>query len=152
MFDHILVPLTPPLVPKTALMAAAALSVEQFGHVTLLCVIERRYRFPSPLAIWSDRKRLAGFLDNAAAIVSEYGARPSTKIARGTPAYSVIKNVAAAIGADAIVLGTQRRAGGETPGYGLVTKALLSETSVPVLVIHESPLWSLHPVAGELAL
>jgi nucleotide-binding universal stress UspA family protein len=151
-FSHILVPLAPPLVPKTALMTAAALSVEQSARVTLLCVIEKRYGFASPLAIWSDRKRIAGFLADASAIVSEFGLQPSTKIARGVPAYKVIKTVAAAIGADAIVLGTQRRAGGETPDHGLVTNALLGETSIPVLVIHESPLWHLHPVVGELAL
>jgi nucleotide-binding universal stress UspA family protein len=151
MFSHILIPLAPPLVPKTALMTAAALSVEQSAHVTLLCVIEKQYRFPSPLAIWTDRKRIAGFLGNASAIVSEFGMQPSTRIARGIPGCKVIKNVAAAIGADAIVVGTQRRAGEDTLDYGLAIQALLGEISVPVIVIHESPLWQQHTVASELA-
>lgn len=103
-----------------------------------LCVIEKQYRFPSPLAIWTDRKRIAGFLGNASAIVSEFGMQPSTRIARGIPACKVIKNVATAIGTDAIVVGTQRRAGEDTGDYGSAIQALLGEISVPVIVIHES--------------
>ena len=45
MFGHILVPIAPPFLPKTALMMAAALSVEQGSELTLLHVSDERGSF-----------------------------------------------------------------------------------------------------------
>src|SRR5579862_3275222 len=126
MVSHILVPIAPPFLPKTALMMAAALSVEQSAHVTLLYVNDNPGLFARVIPLAAERKQLKKFLGDAAAIVSEYGLPPNTKIARGTPVQRVIKVVAKQIGADAIVLGARRSPTGEAPSNDAVTKALLS--------------------------
>jgi nucleotide-binding universal stress UspA family protein len=151
MVSHILVPLAPPFLPKTALMMAAVLSVEQSAHVTLLYVNDKPGFLARAMAAAAERKQLKRFLGDAAAVVSEYGSRPLTKIARGTPAYRVIKSIAKQIGADAIVLGAQRDAMAGALSSDMTTKALLSETDVPVFVVHESRLEHSAQVATELA-
>lgn len=147
MLGHILVPLAPPFLPKTALMMAAALSAEQSAHVTLLYVNDKPSFFARVMRPAAERKQIKRFLGDAAAIVSEYGLRPSARIARGTPAYRVVKWVAKQIGADAIVLGAQR----DAAAYDMMTKALLTETDVPVLIVHESRVQYPFAVASELA-
>lgn len=151
MVSHILVPLTPPFMPKTALMMAAALATEQSAHVTLLYVNDKPGLFAGVITPAAARKQIKRFLGDAAAIVAEFGLHPWTKVARGTPAYRVIKNVAKQIAADAIVLGTQRHPASETPVYDMTTRAVLSETDVPVLVVHEFRASDPSVVTSELA-
>jgi nucleotide-binding universal stress UspA family protein len=154
MFGHILVPIAPPFLPKTALMMAAALSVEQGSELTLLHVSDERGSFlTSFLGLLPDenRARLNRFLGDALAIVSEYGGSASRKVVRNAPAWKAIKEVAQTIGADAIFLGTHRRGADGSASNGAITKALLAQTSVPVLVIYESPLPQGRPVAEEFA-
>jgi nucleotide-binding universal stress UspA family protein len=151
MFSHILVPIAPPLLPGTALRTAAALSVEQSAALTLLNVSDERSSLLTPLlALLPDenRARLKRFLGDASAIVSEYGAKASIKTVRGGPVHNVIKDVAKKIGADAIFVGSHQRG---SASNGPITKALLKETSVPVLVIYESPVSYVCPVADGLA-
>ena len=154
MFSHILVPIAPPFLPKTTLMTAAALSVEQSAELTLVYVSDERGSFLTPLlALLPDenRDRLNRFLGDALAIVSEYGARASLKVVRDAPIPKAIKEVAKKIRADAIFVGTHRRSREGSASNGTITRALLIETSVPVLVIYESPVSHLSPVANGLA-
>jgi nucleotide-binding universal stress UspA family protein len=154
MFSHILVPIAPPFLPKTALMTAAALSVEQCAELTLVYVSDERGSFLTPLLSLlpdDNRARLNRFLGDALAIVSEYGAKASIKVVRNAAIPKTIKDVADKIGADAIFVGTHRRSPEGSASNGAITKALLIETSVPVLVIHESPVSLVHPVANGLA-
>ena len=154
MFSHILIPIAPPFLPKTALMTAAALSVEQCAELTLVYVSDERGSFLTPLlALLPDdnRARLNRFLGDALAIVSEYGAKASIKVVRNAAIPKAIKDVADKIGADAIFVGTHRRSPAGSASNGAITKTLLIETSVPVLVIHESPVSLAHPVANGLA-
>lgn len=154
MFSHILVPIAPPFLPKTTLMTAAALSVEQSAELTLVYVSDERGSFLTPLLSLlpdDNRARLNRFLGDALAIVSEYGASASLKVVRDTPVPKAIKDVGQKIGADAIFVGTHRRSPEGSASNGAVTKALLIETSVPVLVIYESPVSHVRPVANGLA-
>jgi hypothetical protein len=87
-----------------------------------------------------EHRYVAHFLDDAVAIVSEYGAKAVTRIARGAPS-TIIKEVATRIGAGAIVaaaLGDAER------------EILVGEVRVPVLVIRESELSFQDSVAREL--
>jgi nucleotide-binding universal stress UspA family protein len=154
MFSHILVPIAPPFLPRTALMAAAALSVEQCAELTLVYVSDERASFLTPLLSLlpdENRNRVNRFLGDALAIVSEYGAKASVKVVRDAPIPKAIKTVADKIGADAIFVGTHRRSPEGSASNGVITKALLIETSVPVLVIYESPDSHVRPVANGLA-
>ena len=154
MFNHILVPIAPPYLPKTTLMTAAALSVEQCADLTLVYVSEERGGFLTPLLSLlpdENRSRLNRFLGDALAIVSEYGATASIRVVRDAPVAKAIKTVADKIGADAIFVGTHQRNPAGSASNAAITKALLTETSVPVLVIHESPVSHVRPVANELA-
>lgn len=151
MVSHVLVPLVPPFIPKTALMMAAALSTEHSAHLTLLYVNDKPGLFARVMSPAAERKQIKKFIGDAAAIASEYGLRPWTKIARGTPAYRVIKSIAKQIGVDAIVLGAQRHPASEVPSHDMMTRALLSETDVPVLVVHESRVSDSSQVTSELA-
>jgi nucleotide-binding universal stress UspA family protein len=154
MFTHILVLIAPPFLPKTALMTAAALSVEQSAGLTLVHVSDERGSFLTPLlGLLPDenRARLNRFLGDALAIVSEYGAGATVKVVRNRTIAKAIKEVADKVGADAIFVGTHRRSPEGSTNGGAITKALLTETSVPVLVIHESPVSHVRPVASGLA-
>lgn len=154
MFSHILVPIAPPFLPKTTLMAAAALSVEQSAALTLLYVSDERGSFLTPLLSLlpdENRTRLNRFLGDALAIVSEYGAKASVKVVHDAAISKAIKEVAQKISANAIFVGTHRRSTEGSASNGAITKALLIETSVPVLVIHESPVSRVRPVANGLA-
>jgi nucleotide-binding universal stress UspA family protein len=152
-FSHILVPIAPPFLPRTALIMAAALSVEQGAELSLVYVSDERGGFLTPLlGLLPDenRARLNRFLGDALAIVSEYGAGASLKVVRDAPIPKAIKDVAQKLGADVIFVGTHRR-GPEGSASGAITKALLIETSIPVLVIYESPVSHARPVAKRLA-
>jgi nucleotide-binding universal stress UspA family protein len=154
MFSHILVPIAPPFLPKTTLMAAAALSVEQSAELTLVYVSDERGSFLTPLLSLlpdENRARLNRFLGDALAIVSEYGAKASVKVIRDVAIPKAIKEVAKKLGVDAIFVGTHRRGPTSSTSNGAITKALLGETSVPVLVIHESPVSRVPSVANGLA-
>jgi nucleotide-binding universal stress UspA family protein len=154
MFSHILVPIAPPFLPKTTLMTAAALSVEQSAELTLVYVSDERGSFLTPLLSLlpdDNRARLNRFLGDALAIVSEYGASASLKVVCDTPVPKAIKDVGQKLGVDAIFVGTHRRSPEGSASNGAVTKALLIETSVPVLVSYESPVSHLSPVANGLA-
>jgi nucleotide-binding universal stress UspA family protein len=154
MFSHILVPVAPPFLPRTALMTAAALSVEQCAELSLVYVSDERGGFLTPLlGLLPDenRARLNRFLGDALAIVSEYGAKASLKVVRGAPIPKAIKDVVQSLGADVIFVGMHRRSPERSASNGAITKALLTETSVPVLVIYESPVSLVLPVANGLA-
>ena len=154
MFNHILVPIAPPFLPRTALMTAAAISVEQCAELTLVYVSDERGSFLTPLLSLlpdENRIRLNRFFGDALAIVSEYGAKASIKVVRDAPIPKAIKTVADKIGADAIFVGTHRRSPVGSASNGAITKSLLIETSVPVLVIYESPVSHVRPVANGLA-
>jgi nucleotide-binding universal stress UspA family protein len=151
MFNHILVPIAPPFLPKTTLMTAAALSVEQCADLTLVYVSDERGGFLTPLLSLlpdENRSRLNRFLGDALAIVSEFGATASIRVVRNAPVAKAIKTVADKIGADAIFVGTHRRSSVGSPGNAAMTNALLTETSIPILVIHESPVSHVRPVAN----
>jgi len=153
MFSHILVPIAPPFLPKTALMTAAALSVEQCAELTLLYVSDERGSFLTPLLSLlpdENRTRINRFLGDAVAIVSEYGAKASIEFVRNAAIPKAIKTVARKIGADAIFVGTHRRGPAGSASNGAITKVLLTETSVPVLVIHEPPVSHVRPLANGL--
>ena len=157
MFNHILVPIAPPFLPKTTLMTAAALSVEQCAALTLVYVSDERGGFLTPLLSLlpdENRSRLNRFLGDALAIVSEYGATASIRVVRNAPVAKAIKTVADKIGADAIFVGTHRRSSvgsADNAGNAGMTNALLTETSLAILVIHESPVSHVRPVANGVA-
>ena len=146
MFNHVLVPLDIRFVSKNALRTAAVLATEQNADVTLLYVYDvrrdsRSLSFNTIIEEDVDRHRsqVKRFLDNAASVISEYGASAKTRIARGRPVHKAIRSAAVALEADLIVMGTHGRRGLAHAWWGSVTEDVLREANVPVLVINESP-------------
>ena len=146
MFSHVLVPLDLRFLSRNALKTAALLASEQNAAITLLYVYDVRRDFLTPTfnTIFEDdverhRTQVKHFLANAAAVISEYGATASTRIARGRPVAKVIRTAALTLEADLIVMGTHGRRGLAHAWWGSVTEDVLREAHVPLLVINESP-------------
>jgi nucleotide-binding universal stress UspA family protein len=146
MFHHVLVPLDLRFLPRSTLRTAALFASEQKADVTLLYVYDVRRDFLGAAVntVFEDeierhRARVQLFLDNAAAVISEYGANAATCTVRGRPVHEIVKRMALRLGADLIVMGTHGRRGLAHAWWGSVTEEVLREASVPVLVVNESP-------------
>ena len=145
MFKHILVPLDFRFAARTTLVTAARLAQEQGADVTLLYVQDLGRDIPASPYLMITVEELeeiergvARFLNDAVAIVSEYGAAAVTKIVRGSPVGASIVQFAASIGADLIVMGTHGRAGLAHAWWGSVTEDVVRSAGVPVLSVHET--------------
>jgi nucleotide-binding universal stress UspA family protein len=160
MFRHVLVPLDIRFVPKFALMTAAALANDQDAQLTLLHVsdIAIDFHIAADTAITDDFVKrgyddLCRFLDNALAIIAEYGSTAAIRVINGFPVHTMINSAAEELEADLIVMGTHGRRGLAHALSGSVTENVVREAAVPVLAIHESPKMTFSPASwARLAL
>lgn len=142
MFRRVLVPIDPQFQMRRALEVAASFAADHRAGITLLYVADLARAFGyatfAPLdqeTIDRYNARIEAFLRNAAAVLAEFDIAAQTRIARGTPVSSAINATAAAIGADAIVMGTHGRKGLAHAWWGSVTEDVLRDATVPVIVI-----------------
>jgi nucleotide-binding universal stress UspA family protein len=158
MFSHVLVPLDFRFIPKITLMAAAVLANEQGAKLTLLYVSDIVTDFPAVAVtaitdevVQREYDDIRRSFDNALAIIAEYGTTASAYVVNGFgyQVHEMIKNAAATIKADVIVMGTHGRRGLARAIRGSVTEQVLREADVPVLAIHESPTMTFTPISWE---
>ncbi len=108
-------------------MVAAVLSNEHNAELTVLCVND------------DEPARVSRALDNARTIVAEFGSSASTvHPTRSAPAERVIRDAAAVLDADVIVLSTSRKRRFMPALSRRVADNLLRESRVPILFINES--------------
>lgn len=144
MFKRVLVPLDVRFLPRLALRAAASLA-HSGADLTLLYVTDPARDFPEAAftEIAADtmecyEARLNQKIGNVAALLSEYEATAATWIIRRRPIHTAINQVARAIMADAILMGTHGRRGLSRALHGSVTENVMREADVPVIVVRES--------------
>jgi nucleotide-binding universal stress UspA family protein len=131
-------------IPRVALKTAAELAVDQDAELTLLYVSDAipdvwsaSFVTITDDAIASYKNGISHTLDDALAIVSEYGATASVRVTSGSPVHQVIASEAAVVGADVIIMGTHARRGLAYALHGSVTQDVVRSAAVPVLVIRE---------------
>ncbi len=144
MFRHVLVPLDPQFQARRALEIAARFAADHRARITLLYVsdLSRTFRYATvtqldQATIDRHNARITAFLRDAASVLAEFDVIAETLIARGTPVSTAINATAAAIGADAIVMGTHGRKGLAHAWWGSVTEEVLRDAVVPVIVVNE---------------
>ena len=144
MFKNVLVPFDVRFTPRFALRAAASLA-HAGAKLTLLYVSDVARDFPEAAftevaedTVELHDARLKHKIDNAVALLSEYEATAATWIVQRRPIHAAINQVARAIAADAILMGTHGRRGLARALYGSVTESVMREADVPVIVIRES--------------
>lgn len=145
MFQHVLAPIDIRFRTRVTLATAAALAKEHGARVTLLYVQDLGRDIPSALFTKITEEQVdeieAGArrsLQDAAAIVAEYGVRADVCIVRGAPVHGAIRSYALSLGADLIVMGTHGRAGLAHAWWGSVTEEVIRSSKIPVLVVHEA--------------
>lgn len=129
MFSHILVPLDSTVLSKTALVTAAAISSVHRAQLTLLYVTDTE----------EQRQSIEQFIGNAAAFVSEQGARPELCTVRGVAIGKAIRRLADELHADLIVMDSRQR--GAAGFYGNVAVMMVHEAERPLHRSLVSWLW-----------
>jgi nucleotide-binding universal stress UspA family protein len=144
MFRRLLVPLDPQFHVRRVLDVASCFAADHHAQITLLYVadLSRAFRYTTftqldQATIDRYNERIEAFLRDAASAVAEFNVAAETMIARGMPVSAAINATAAAIGADAIVMGTHGRKGLAHAWWGSVTEDVLRDATVPVIVVHE---------------
>jgi nucleotide-binding universal stress UspA family protein len=145
-FRNVLVPVDAGFIPRRALRAAAAAAVSGNVEITLLHVIDvgRDVVGSGYYSVLTDddvplfARHICQTLGDALAIVSECGATASALIVLGGPLHLVIKDVARAMWADVIIMGTHGRRGLSRVLRGSLTEAVIREAEIPVLAVNES--------------
>ena len=145
MFQHILVPIDDTPASKSALMTAAALTDKFGGRITLLYVLDvaREYAAGALSVVpYSDLERrkadIQRLLNDASALVQEFGGVCSVQVAHGMPIHKVINTIATELDVDVIAMMNCHRSGIGRILWGSVTDGVVREARVPVLVVHES--------------
>lgn len=130
--------------PKLALRAAASLA-HAGAELTLLYIadVAGEFRDGAYSLISNDElelhdARVKQQIGNALAILSEYGATATAWTIQGRPVHESINQIAKAIKADSILMGTHGRRGISRLWHGSVTERVVREADLPVIVIRES--------------
>ena len=144
MFKHVLVPIDFRFIPRLALSAAASLA-HAGAQLTLLSVTDVARDFPEAAFTTIGEDTLERYqaclnqkMGNALALLSEYEATATTWIIQRRPIHTAINQVARAIMADAILMGTHGRRGLSRALHGSITEDVMREADVPVIAIRES--------------
>lgn len=144
MFHKVLVPFDIRFIPKNALHAAAALA-HAGAELTLLYVADVAADFAhaafTPISqeeVDSYGARVNQKIDNVLALLAEFGATASVYSVRKSPIHTAINEVAKAMMADVVVMGTHGRRGLSRLWNGSVTECVIRDADVPVMVIRES--------------
>jgi APA family basic amino acid/polyamine antiporter len=134
-YRSIVVPVTRSPESEEALVAAARVAAERRARVAVVAVLE----VPLSLAVdadMPDEEREANeLLDDARALVEEYGVRTSTRLVRARRAGPALVEEAGRLGAELIVVGAERRTAARgAPVFGKTVDYVLKASPVRVLV------------------
>jgi APA family basic amino acid/polyamine antiporter len=134
-YRTILVPVVRSPESEDALIAAARLAAERGSTIAVLHVLEVPLARPLDADLGAIEDRANQLLDDAQALVEEYGVRAVTRLVRSRSAGGTIVEEAVARNAELIALGKQRRRGVGAELVGRTARHVLKESPVRVLVI-----------------
>jgi APA family basic amino acid/polyamine antiporter len=132
-YRTILVPVVRSPESEDALIAAARLAAERGSTIAVMHVLEVPLARPLDADLGAIEDRANQLLDDAQALVEEYGVRAVARLVRSRSAGGSIVEEAVARNAELIALGKQRRRGAEL--VGRTARQVLKESPVRVLVI-----------------
>jgi APA family basic amino acid/polyamine antiporter len=133
-YRTILVPVVRSPESKDALIAAARLAAERGSTVAVLHVLEVPLARPLEADLGAIEDRANQLLDDAQALVEQYGVRVVTRLARARSAARAIVDDAVARNAELIVLGAPRRGRRTRELIGRTTARVVKASPVRVLV------------------
>jgi APA family basic amino acid/polyamine antiporter len=134
-YRTILVPVVRSPESEDALIAAARLAAERGSTIAVMHVLEVPLARPLDADLGAIEDRANQLLDDAQALVEEYGVRAVARLVRSRSAGGSIVEEAVARNAELIALGKQRRRGVGAELVGRTARQVLKESPVRVLVI-----------------
>ncbi|MHA3048851.1 MULTISPECIES: universal stress protein [unclassified Acinetobacter] len=145
-YKHILVPVDGSETSLAAVKQAACIAKAFSSKVTAVCVLAVdpfvAVEFVNTDQFINDyvakaKEEIQEILEQAKSLFAQEGVTAETQILEGQTIHKVIVEATKDLGADLIVIGSHGRKGIKKLFLGSVTQAILSEGTVPVLVVHK---------------
>ncbi|WP_111894416.1 universal stress protein [Acinetobacter sp. MB5] len=145
-YQHILVPVDGSETSLAAVKQAASIAKAFNSKVTAVCVLAvdpfvavefvNTDQFINDYVVKA-KEEIQEILEQAKSLFAQEGVTADTQILEGQAVHKVIVEAVGELGADLIVIGSHGRKGIKKLFLGSVTQAILSEGTVPVLVVHK---------------
>lgn len=145
-YKHILVPVDGSETSLAAVKQASSIAKAFSSKVTAVCVLAVdpfvAVEFVNTDQFINDyvakaKEEIQEILEQAKSLFAQEGVSAETQILEGQTIHKVIVEATKDLGADLIVIGSHGRKGIKKLFLGSVTQAILSESTVPVLVVHK---------------
>ncbi|MHA3084262.1 universal stress protein [Acinetobacter sp. ANC 5383] len=145
-YKHILVPVDGSETSLAAVKQAASIAKAFSSKVTAVCVLAVdpfvAVEFVNTDQFINDyvakaKEEIQEILEQAKSLFAQEGVTAETQILEGQTIHKEIVEATKELGADLIVIGSHGRKGIKKLFLGSVTQAILSESTVPVLVVHK---------------
>ncbi|ENV48372.1 universal stress protein [Acinetobacter brisouii] len=145
-YKHILVPVDGSETSLAAVKQASSIAKAFSSKVTAVCVLAVdpfvAVEFVNTDQFINDyvakaKEEIQEILEQAKSLFAQEGVTAETQILEGQTIHKVIVEATKDLGADLIVIGSHGRKGIKKLFLGSVTQAILSESTVPVLVVHK---------------
>lgn len=145
-YKHILVPVDGSETSLAAVKQASSIAKVFSSKVTAVCVLAVdpfvAVEFVNTDQFINDyvakaKEEIQEILEQAKSLFAQEGVTAETQILEGQTIHKVIVEATKDLGADLIVIGSHGRKGIKKLFLGSVTQAILSESTVPVLVVHK---------------
>ena len=145
-YKHILVPVDGSETSLAAVKQASSIAKAFSSKVTAVCVLAVdpfvAVEFVNTDQFINDyvakaNEEIQEILEQAKSLFAQEGVTAETQILEGQTIHKVIVEATKDLGADLIVIGSHGRKGIKKLFLGSVTQAILSESTVPVLVVHK---------------
>ena len=145
-YKHILVPVDGSETSLAAVKQASSIAKAFSSKVTAVCVLAVdpfvAVEFLNTDQFINDyvakaKEEIQEILEQAKSLFAQEGVTAETQILEGQTIHKVIVEATKDLGADLIVIGSHGRKGIKKLFLGSVTQAILSESTVPVLVVHK---------------
>ncbi|MHA3115510.1 universal stress protein [Acinetobacter sp. ANC 4635] len=145
-YKHILVPVDGSETSLAAVKQASSIAKAFSSKVTAVCVLAVdpfvAVEFVNTDQFINDyvakaKEEIQEILEQAKALFAQEGVTAETQILEGQTIHKEIVEATKELGADLIVIGSHGRKGIKKLFLGSVTQAILSESTVPVLVVHK---------------
>ncbi|MHA3102595.1 universal stress protein [Acinetobacter sp. ANC 3791] len=145
-YKHILVPVDGSETSLAAVKQASSIAKAFSSKVTAVCVLAVdpfvAVEFVNTDQFINDyvakaKEEIQEILEQAKSLFAQEGVTAETQILEGQTIHKEIVEATKELGADLIVIGSHGRKGIKKLFLGSVTQAILSESTVPVLVVHK---------------
>ncbi|KJV38492.1 universal stress protein [Acinetobacter brisouii] len=145
-YKHILVPVDGSETSLAAVKQASSIAKAFSSKVTAVCVLAVdpfvAVEFVNTDQFINDyvakaKEEIQEILEQAKSLFAQEGVTAETQILEGQTIHKVIVEATKDLSADLIVIGSHGRKGIKKLFLGSVTQAILSESTVPVLVVHK---------------